>query len=461
LTKEGIAMVPGPPYTPQSQGLVERANGVFKRLMGKTLRSLRLPPYLWPALTPGVVQTMNSLVNSTTKESPHKRAGRKEAHTIPDIMLGDVVSIVDPKKGRHDHAIEGYYGGCFADNNVSVVVRASGGGWRYMRVHPKAVKLIAWQGKALPQPYNAKDEVKTVADIEYEAIDGDMYGDVGIAGEEEPGPNGGDGDHDYDQEPHDGKKEEVLGPGSGVLVRESAKEAPYIARVFKAHKKKVLGAKLEKSNGKWEPSELVSFKRDQVERCFPLSGGDEMTKELDKILQGEQREEEDDGSPKVVVEVDENSDDDKSDQAQGEVAEALAAKVPILPENKAKNQVEATKDDIAKGSHINADMKELKNFIDLKVLGPKVKGLTRDILALTFDAGWRRTFKGSGDDRVAKSRLYAKGYLEMRVLGWLETYSGTMEQAMMMIGIIYALFRKWPAAKGDVNAAPRENQSFL
>ena len=94
-----------------------------------------------------------------------------------------------------------------------------------------------------------------------------------------------------------------------------------------------------------------------------------MTKELNKILQGEQREEEDDGSPKVVVEVDENSDDDKADQAQGEVAEALAAKIPILPENKTKNQVEATKDDIAKGSHINADMKELKNFIDLKLIG--------------------------------------------------------------------------------------------
>jgi transposase InsO family protein len=43
LRSKGISQEFGAPYTPQSQGLVERANGVFKRLMEKVLRSLGLP----------------------------------------------------------------------------------------------------------------------------------------------------------------------------------------------------------------------------------------------------------------------------------------------------------------------------------------------------------------------------------------------------------------------------------
>ncbi len=47
---------------------------------------------------------------------------------------------------------EGNYGGRITAQVVSAVVRASNGGWRIMRVHPSAVKLLAWQGLgAVPQ----------------------------------------------------------------------------------------------------------------------------------------------------------------------------------------------------------------------------------------------------------------------------------------------------------------------
>ena len=42
LTGEGVAQEFRAPYTPQSQGVVERANGTIKRLLGKVLRSLQL-----------------------------------------------------------------------------------------------------------------------------------------------------------------------------------------------------------------------------------------------------------------------------------------------------------------------------------------------------------------------------------------------------------------------------------
>ena len=148
LMKEGIAQDLGAPYTPQSQGLVERANGVFKRLMGKTLRSLGLPMDVWPGLVPGVVRSMNSAVHAVLGQSPLKKAGEVLSDRMPALALGDVVSVVDPHTKR---TFEGFYGGQISDHVLSVVARATDGGWRLMRVHPSAAKLIAWPGRAVPQ----------------------------------------------------------------------------------------------------------------------------------------------------------------------------------------------------------------------------------------------------------------------------------------------------------------------
>ena len=160
------------------------------------------------------------------------------------------MSIIDP----HDRtALEGYYGGRMTDQVASAVVRARGGGWRLMRVHPTAVKLLGWYGRVQPQPGAGKwgcgaggqgEDAKTLlpnADT-YDQLDGDQYcEEEGHAGEEEPALHG-----EQEEPPAQGAlQEEVLAPGRGVVVQ-TANEEPYIAHVLKTFKKTLHAARLDK-----------------------------------------------------------------------------------------------------------------------------------------------------------------------------------------------------------------------
>ena len=50
ILRSGASHSFGAPHTPESQGVVERANGTIKRLIGKLMRDMHLPLSLWPAL---------------------------------------------------------------------------------------------------------------------------------------------------------------------------------------------------------------------------------------------------------------------------------------------------------------------------------------------------------------------------------------------------------------------------
>ena len=197
LRSKGVTHETGAPYTPQSQGLVERANGTFKRLMGKTLRSLGLPINVWPALVPGVVQSLNNVVHATLGESPNRRLRESGADVLPTLVVGDLVTMVDPQDRT---VFEGFFGGWTNDRSASVVARGPQGGWIMKRAHPTALKLLAWSGGGrIPQPAggrlgvpsttaSAKKAIAEPNDISYEDVDGDEYivaeeGD--ICGEEE------------------------------------------------------------------------------------------------------------------------------------------------------------------------------------------------------------------------------------------------------------------------------------
>ena len=147
LRKEGIAQERGVPYTPQTQGLVERVNGTIKRLLGKLLRSLKLPVSVWPALLPGVVQQVNNVVHSTLQESPCKQSGSDKAGQLPEIVVGDVVLVVDIKSKE---PLEGYFGGFVSPQEASVILRTFKGKWRVRRVHPSTVKFRAFQSEREP-----------------------------------------------------------------------------------------------------------------------------------------------------------------------------------------------------------------------------------------------------------------------------------------------------------------------
>ena len=267
-----------------------------------------------------------------------------------------------------------------------------------------------------------------------------------------------------------------------MVIREAGKPL-FAAQILKAYKKTLHAAKLSKEDGKWEQTELITPRRADVVRSFPMSGG-EVPATIDELLHGEDAEQKgDDVSQGADVGPDASADngvaadeaegietvdvlavgsDDEAGAERGGAAEeapaalnarVLAARVPLLPENKAKNQVEATKEEVVKGSHKGADLKELRSYAQWKVLGPRVTKVTPEIKAKTFTAGWRRTWKGEGVNREPKSRLYVRGFEDKRNMGWLETYSGTMIPGLMMLSLVYCLYRKWMLAKSDVKAA--------
>ena len=81
----------------------------------------------------------------------------------------------------------------------------------------------------------------------------------------------------------------------------------------------------------------------------------------------------------------------------------------------------------------------MRSFYNNKVLGSRVQHVTKEILQKSFTAGWRRTFKGEGTNRKAKSRLYVRGFEDKRDRGWVETFSGTADQGHMRTAILYTV----------------------
>ena len=162
LSKEGIDQNPGSPYTPQSQGVVERMNQTVKSLIGKLLRETSLPVSIWPALLPGVAQQLNSCVHSGTGESPYKRANHPRNGKPIGLTAGDVVSVIEP---RSKVSYEGWFGGYATSKVAYAICKVSNNRWRVLRIHPSLVKLVP--GHKVPSGGSnpLKSEIKST-DIE-------------------------------------------------------------------------------------------------------------------------------------------------------------------------------------------------------------------------------------------------------------------------------------------------------
>ena len=87
----------------------------------------------------------------------------------------------------------------------------------------------------------------------------------------------------------------------------------------------------------------------------------------------------------VRIDIDETDEDDSPRES------AMVAGVPLPTQNKSKNQIPASREDVLRGSHAKADMKELQSFFDNNALGGRVLEVNKDIIKKTMTAGWRRT----------------------------------------------------------------------
>ena len=62
-------------------------------------------------------------------------------------------------------------------------------------------------------------------------------------------------------------------------------------------------------------------------------------------------------------------------------------RVPMLPENRSKNQIDASKDEINAGSHKEADLAELEKYFKYEALGEKIENMTAEVWSRTQTMG--------------------------------------------------------------------------
>ncbi len=422
LTKEGIDQNPGCPYTPQSQGMVERMNQTVKSLIGKVLRETALPVSIWPALLPGIAQQINSCVNSTTGESPYKRSGHPRGGKMIGLTAGEVVSIVEP---RSRVAYEGWFGGYASDKVANVVCKVGARHWRVLRVHPSIVKCLPCR----PAPYEGGNPLKAeLRATDIESVEAENYD--ALNGNEEAS------DEVIDEEIIDNCRSE---PNK----RQHSEEALHQPHATAGTKRASGGPIMLESIEEGEQITQLEFKPQTTSHEDELGGAN--TEDAVEYL--------------VRIDIDETDEDNSPREG------AMVAGVPLPPQNKSKNQIPASREDVLRGSHAQADMKELQSFFDNNALGGRVLEVNKDIIKKTMTAGWRRTWKGEGENRKAKSRLYVRGFQDKRERGWVETYSSTVDRGQLRIAMMYALHRGWNVAKADVSTAflqaPAEDELYL
>uniref|UniRef100_A0A0G4FTX5 Reverse transcriptase Ty1/copia-type domain-containing protein n=1 Tax=Chromera velia CCMP2878 TaxID=1169474 RepID=A0A0G4FTX5_9ALVE len=132
---------------------------------------------------------------------------------------------------------------------------------------------------------------------------------------------------------------------------------------------------------------------------------------------------------------------------------AEKAKKLMKRENNAKGHIPATPEEIAAGSHVESDKKELARWALCGVfdLSSQTQHPRPGVKPITLR--WVRTWKLKEEERVAKSRLVAKGFQDARDNGFLETFSGTASSSLSRAAFVWALSRGLQAAKADISTA--------
>ena len=73
LTSRGVATSRTTSYNPEGNGQGERYNGVTWKAITMTLKSKNLPLRNWQDALPDALQSIRSLLCTTTNETPHER----------------------------------------------------------------------------------------------------------------------------------------------------------------------------------------------------------------------------------------------------------------------------------------------------------------------------------------------------------------------------------------------------
>ena len=324
--------------------------------------------------------------------------------------MGELIGLLDPATRE---PLEGYYCGAASPQISVVVCKTAASKWRLIRVHPARITRRKTQREPTvggdpmkPLPPKGRDiEAHADSEGDYDLIDGDEY----EAPERKDGAVGFEEKVDLQSERSEAADDievrvEVGGDGSDYDTEDVGVGGELLAdgsgneNDAKQNKAKSSEALYVFVDGGWKPeTELYSY----ASLSLPQT----------------------------------------------------PHKIPKPHDNTAKNQIAASKEEVAAGSHKAADLKELRSFHQNGALGARIFEITPQVKRYTMTGGWRRTWKGEGGARVAKSRLYVRGFQDKREKEWLKTYSSTMDKGLFRILLIYVLMRGWSLAKTDVSTA--------
>eukprot|EP00918_Siedleckia_nematoides_P007261 GHVU01015763.1.p1 GENE.GHVU01015763.1~~GHVU01015763.1.p1 ORF type:complete len:803 (-),score=105.15 GHVU01015763.1:904-3066(-) len=129
-----ILMPPSPPYSSETNGIVESAIKQYRALARTAIQRLELPPSHWAPLSKGIAELHNATHSGTLGSSPHKaRVG-----TAPDttLLLGDVAvtKLPAPKTAPKTLELPGTEVLYLGKVNAQTAIVRSGG--QLLNVHP-------------------------------------------------------------------------------------------------------------------------------------------------------------------------------------------------------------------------------------------------------------------------------------------------------------------------------------
>jgi transposase InsO family protein len=477
----------GSPYTPESQAVVERVNKTIKACLKKVLISVNLPGLVWPAIMPGCVNMINDCVSAATGVSPRLAAFGIALPLMP-IATGDSVSISDPvprqKKSFNPPGLTGIFAGILSPSCVNILFKRHGH-WTSIRVHPTRVTLCAWAGVSDLSMLQLNEQQKLSEEdssdlIQRQRLSHDFVVPIDDLFIDE-----------FDEDANiSGASEDTLRHNC-VLMR-NVDGSVFPAQIITEGKKSLQIAKLQRQKldtGKWTYDHIIWHQsKDNIDmrfdwdpegplpdRVLSLIGDENVVEEIkptEQVVDLQDDVDDDDacsdisaitsydGSNDVdgdepVVQVD--YDDMINYDSEERLETALTAKsLGTGTENEAKNQIDATREEIKSGSHDRSMVNELASWETHKVMY-KETGTHKRPLRTRWVHTWKNKKYLSPElnkiqlERVEKSRLVAVGCMENGKQ--LDTYSGTADVSVLRLCLLFALSHGWKGATTDVRTA--------
>eukprot|EP00918_Siedleckia_nematoides_P095838 GHVU01210331.1.p1 GENE.GHVU01210331.1~~GHVU01210331.1.p1 ORF type:complete len:861 (-),score=95.79 GHVU01210331.1:387-2969(-) len=425
-----ILMEVSPPYSSETNGVVERAIRELRKLLRTVLKRLNLDRSFWPATVRGITALHNSLYSPTYKASPYK-ARFKQSPNL-QFIIGDLVVVKLPESKTAPKTLalpgtEAIYMGVV--NKQTTVVLHKG---IVHNIHPADVKplragaLAIWNSRyesalgddtskqrtsaTTASPINNNEGAELLVDLA--RLENNQASDSDSSEEELlpiPSPPA-----TPPAVPQAGVRGVLAYRNErGVILIHAAQVLrPTYGRMLKV-------AWLEQSDdGLWKPSEEGTIHPCEIYSEFTLLNG------------------------RIPEELIEDIGTFKSPARQA-VHFTIAA-----PQFKGgASQQPATKEDIEAGKYETAKLREFATVIKNGVFGPEVTNAQH-----VMNMGWRLTEKENNvtGERTQKARWFCKGFMDKTRA---ETFAGTPELSSVLLVLLFAITRNLTIAISDVKAA--------